>query len=288
LSLPFRFFTDPESNDFREPGVSAIILLLYAPILLLVGWLCYRGWRPPGRLVYLSVAVVYLALPWFFSSLGRYSLHWYPIFAAWVGVVISHISIRAEAASNARLPMWTTPLATAAFCCALIYPTPTKGCMRFFQNYYSAALPLSRPRRDLRLYLKESLSGYLASQAVIETLASNQRKNSRVLAVRAEYLAFYFRKAKIISVGDYFGPARYSDLFKGVQKRNCLPYLNRLDISAVIVDPSASRDWSGFCEKFQAQLKKHHFVEYRCHDDQVAIFLRSDIKPARKLTQVMQ
>ena len=52
--------------------MSAIVLLMYAPILFLAGWLCCRRgrrWRP-DRLAYLSVAVVYLPLPWFVSSLG--------------------------------------------------------------------------------------------------------------------------------------------------------------------------------------------------------------------------
>ncbi len=288
LSLPFRFFTDPESNDFREPGVSALILLLDAPILFLIGWLCCRVWRPPGRLIYLSVTAVYLTSPWFFSSLGRYSLHWYPILAAWIGVVISHICARVEAAWDSRLSQWTTSLVSAAFCCALICPAPTQASMRFFRDCYVAMPALARPRRDLRIYLERTLISYPASEAVVETLAFNQRKNSRVLGLRAEYLAFYFRRARIISVGDYFGPARYGDLFDGVKKGNCLPYLNRLDIAAVIVDPSASRGWSGFYKKFRTQLKKGGFVEYRYRNDQVPIFLRSDIRPAHKLTQAIQ
>jgi hypothetical protein len=135
--------------------------------------------------------------------------------------------------------------------------------------------------------LEKKLTGYAASQAVIETLAFNQQKNTQVLALLAEPLAFYFRKAKIISVGDYFGPARYSDLFKAVQRGSCLPYLNRLDISAVIVNPATSeRWWPSLYEKFRAQLKDYHFVEYRCLEDQVPIFLRDDIKPTTELQRV--
>ena len=288
--LPFRFFLDPQSKNFRESGVNAMILLFYAPILFLVIQLCWRHrWRPPGGLVYLSVAVVYLTFPWLFSSFARYALHWYPTFAAWLGVVISHICARVEAAWNSRLATWTTRIVTAVFCCSLIYPTPTEGCRRFYRRYYAGTLPLSRSRNELRVYLKKNLTGYAASQAVIKTLAFNQQKNTRVLALLAEPLAFYFRKAKIISVGDYFGPARYSDLFKAVERGNCLPYLNRLDISAVIVNPATSESWwPSLYDKFRAQLKEYHFVEFRCLDDQVPIFLRDDIKPTRKLKQITQ
>jgi hypothetical protein len=290
ILLPFRFFTDPESRNFREWGVSAMILLLYAPIVFLVTQLCWlRIWRPPDRLVYLSVAVVYLMLPWLFSSLGRYALHWYPTFAAWLGVVISYICARVEAVWNSRLGIWTTHVATAVFCCSLIYPTPTEGCRRFYRGYYAGIFPLSRSRHELRDYLKKNLTGYAASQAVIETLALNQKKTSHVLALRDEPLAFYFRKAKIISVGDSFGPARYIDLYKAVEQRNCLPYLSRLNISAVIVNPSASEAWWHlFYENFRAQLKEDGYVEYRSREQQIPIFLRSDIKPSRKLNQITQ
>jgi hypothetical protein len=289
LLLPFRFFSDPQSRNFREFGVSGMIFVLYAPILFLVAQLGWRHrWRPPCGLVYLSVAVVYLTLPWYFSSLGRYALHWYPTLAAWLGVIISHICTRAEAVWNSRCQIWTTRFATAAFCCVLIYPSPTEGCMRFYQRYYAGTVPLFHSREALERYLEKNLSGYVASQGVIKTLTSNQKKKSRVLALRAEYLAFYFRKAKIISVGDYFGPARYGDLINEVERGNCLPYLSRLDISTVIVDPRASRDWYGFYEKFRAQLKKNQFSEYRCGTDQVPIFLRSDIKPTGELNQLTQ
>jgi hypothetical protein len=286
--LPFRFFTDPESNNFREWGVSAMVLLLYLPILFLIVQLCWRHrWRPTARLVYLSVAVVYLMFPWLFSSHGRYSLHWYPTFAAWLGVVISHICARVEAVWNSRLGIWTTHVTTAAFCCSLIYPTPTEGCRRFYRGYYTGIFPLSRSRNKSGADMEKKLTGYAASQAVIKTLAFNQQKNTRVLALRAEPLAFYFRKAKIISVGDYFGPARYIDLYKAVEQRNCLPYLNRLNVSAVIVNPSESEAWWHlFYENFRAQLREDGFIEYRSREEQIAIFLRSDIKPSTKLQRV--
>ena len=294
LLLPFRFFLDPKSRNFREYGVSAMILLLYAPILLLVAQLwCRHRWRPPNRLVYLSGAVAYLAVPWFFSSLGRYSLHWYPAFAAWVGVIISHTCAHAEAVWNSRWQIWTARFATAAFSCALICPSPAAGGLRFYQNYYQGTLPLFRSRDDLEVYLKKNLDTYRAGQAVIATLILNKKKSSRVLVLVDGRLTFYFRKAKLISVNDWFGPGRYTDLFEDVARGDCMPYLNRLDISAVIVRPSRNwgdaLNWGGvFYKSFRLQLEKNHFREYRCPMDKVSVFLRSDIKPTGELNPGIQ
>jgi len=251
LLLPFRFFTDPKSQHFREVGVNGMVLLMYAPLLFLIGQLIFRrSWRPTDQLIFLSVATAYLIFPWFFSSLGRYSLHWYPTFAAWVGVIVSQISARADEHTNSRLAIWIGRTATAVFCCALIWPTPTAGCLRFYRNYFTETLNLPR-----------------------------------VLALLVEYLAFYFRQAKIVSVGDYFGPARYKDLLRDVKQGNGLSYLTRLDISVVVVQVRRSEaSWSPFYNRFRAQLKNNRFKEYRYLDENVAIFLRNDINPTPLLT----
>jgi hypothetical protein len=298
LFLPFQFFADPTSKNFREWGITAMIILLYAPILFLGAQpFLWQRWRWPRRFTYLSAAVTYLALPWFFSSLGRYSLHWYPVLAAWVGVVVSHICARADALWNSRLAMLTIRVATGAFCGALIIPSPsvlipnsTYGWLWFYRDYYATTFDFLRLGGDSERYLEKNLSGYLASEAVIETLASEQKKQTRVLVLRTERLHFYFRKrANIVSVGDYFGPARYQDLFHELNHGDsCLPYLTRLDISAVIIPPFQEQYWwESFYRKFQTRLRQCGYNEYRCGEKDIAIFLRSDIKPNRRLDPVV-
>lgn len=268
-----------------------MILLLYAPVLFLVAQFCWRNrWRAPGRLIYLSVAVVYLTFPWLFSSLGRYSLHWYPALAAWVGVIVSHICARTENLWNSRLAISITRSAAAVLCTALIIPSPSQACMHFYRTYYALTRSLLRSNTSLKAYPRKNLSGYLASQAVIATLVGNQKSNTKVLLCPdLEGLNFYFRKAKIISVGDYFGPARYMDLFKELEQGQCLPYLTRLDVSAVIIQPHRGEPWwPRFYDRFRLQLKNHGFGEYRTWENNVVVFLRSDIAPSGELTPLTQ
>lgn len=285
--LPIKFFTDPRSKNFRELGVNAMILLLYAPILFLGAHLFFhRRWRWPPGLSYLSAAAIYLAFPWFFSSLGRYSLHWYPVLAAWVGVVVSYICAYAEQAWSSKFSIWTTRIAVAAFCCALLIWSPLHYWSRFWRNYYASVSNLSHLGADRERYLEKNLAGYLASEAVIETLASERKEKTHVLTFGTEGLHFYFRKnANIISVGDYFGPARYADVFNELKyAKDCLPYLTRLDISAVII-PQVQKVywWSVFYPRFQALLIRCGYRQYRCSEDNIAIFLRPDLKPSSRL-----
>ena len=157
--------------------------------------------------------------------------------------------------------------------------------MPFYRDYYEVTCSLLRSDTNLKDYLKNDLSGYLASQAVIATLGSNQKTNTRVLLLPGVAgLTFYLRKANIISVGDYTGPAGYMELWTGVQQGNCLPYLTRLDISVVIVQSHREEVWwPRFYDPFRSQLKECGFTEYRTGERNVAVFLRSDIQPGRKL-----
>jgi hypothetical protein len=308
LLLPFLSFTHPDSVNFAEFGVNAMILCLYGPILFLLGLPYLRKRRPPSKAItYVSASVVYLVLPWLFSSLGRYFLHWYPVLAAWVGIVISRIYARAMATWHLPWQMGITRLATAMFCWSLLFPTPSRLSVQFYKGYYGMIVSLFRSGYDLQAYLRQSLLGYSAGQAVIATLLSNQKSDTKVLLFpEVGKLAFYFRKAKIISVGDYFGPARYGDLggsigdyfglrgdFFGIsryvdpgrriQAGDRLPYLTRFNISAIIIEP---RRRSLFYDKFRAQLTGDGFNEYRCPEGDLAIFLRSDIHPDTQLIPV--
>jgi hypothetical protein len=104
-----------------------------------------------------------------------------------------------------------------------------------------------------------------------------------VLVLRTERLHFYFRKrANIINVGDYFGPARYQDLFHELYDGDgCPPYVNRLDISAVIMPPFQEQyRWEWFYQKFGTRLRQCGYKEYRCGEKNGVIFLRSDINLA--------
>src|SRR6266496_2767160 len=101
---------------------------------------CYavkKACHVPERFVYLSVAVTYLAVPWFYNADGRHALHWYPVLVAWIGVVISFICLRVDRHWGSRMATWIR-IATAAFCCVLIVPSPTHASVEFYRKYYLA------------------------------------------------------------------------------------------------------------------------------------------------------
>jgi hypothetical protein len=162
LSLPFQYFISPGQPPFGRDGTSAAFLLLYAPVVVLLGLLCCRkAWQVPHGFVYLSVAVLYLAIPWFYNADGRHALHWYPVLVAWIGVVISFICLRAVKHWGSQMPTWTH-IATAAFCCALIVPSPTHRSVEFYRNYYQEISEFADMGGDRKRYLEKNSRGYQA------------------------------------------------------------------------------------------------------------------------------
>ena len=291
LFLPFEYFFGPGRLPFGRDGVSAAILLLYAPVAFLVVLLCCRKrWRVPRSFVYLSVAVPYFAIPWFYNADGRHALHWYPVLVAWIGVAISFIYFRAVRHWGSRRAI-RTGIATAAFCCVLIVPSPTHGSVEFYRNYYRETSEFADLGADRRRYLEKNVRGYQAGEAVINTLLSEHKQQTHVLAMQGiPPPHFQFRQnANIKSVGDWFGPARYWDLYgKVTEGEDCLSFLTRLNISAVLskTPPGPYPWWNRFYEQFRGCLRDHNYIEYRCGEQNVAIFLKSDIKPDASLQPV--
>src|SRR6267378_5170996 len=291
FSLPFRYFISPGQPPFGRDGISAAFLLLYAPVVALVALLCrQKAWQASQRFVYLSVAVLYLAIPWFYNADGRHALHWYPVLVAWIGVAISFSWLRASSHRDSRVATWIH-IATVAFCCALIVPSPTHGSVEFYRNYYQETSEFAGTGGDRNRYLEKNARGYQAAEAVIKTLVSEHKQHTHVLVMEGITARhFQFRKdANIISVGDWFGPARYWDLYAEVtQGVGCLSYLTRLDISAVISQTPPGRRpwWDRFYAKFRTRLRDCNYIEYRSGEPNIAIFLKSDIKPDASLQPV--
>jgi hypothetical protein len=289
LLLPFQYFFGPGRPPFGFHGVSATFLLVYAPVVsLLVLFFCRKRYPAPNGFVYLSIAATYLALPWFYNADGRHAIHWYPVLVAWVGVVISIICLRADGLSGSSLATWTR-VATAAFCLVLIVPSPTHGSVEFYRNYYRRTSDFAHLGANRKRYLEKHGHGYRAVESIIKTLKSEHKQQTHVLVLMVEPQPhFYFRKnANIISVGDYFGPARYSDLYNEVYNgEGCPSYLTRLGVSAVIAPRTLPGAWwARYYAKLQARLRACGYIEYSC-EKRVGIFLKSDIKPDGSLHPV--
>jgi hypothetical protein len=156
----------------------------------------------------------------------------------------------------------------------------------FYGAYYNDVIAEARLNNSKTVYLARHVRGYLESQAVIETLANNNQRSGRVLVYGPVTPAFYFRRQQIESVGDYFGPASFDELTSEIRRGDCRPYLDRLHISAIIVDPRFATRCPWWYRDFLRELAQDHFVEYRYGNNPIPVFLKSEMVPARGLIRV--
>ena len=89
-------------------------------------------------------------------------------------------------------------IATAAFCCALIVPSPTHASVEFYRNYYQETSEFADMGGDRKRYLEKNARGYQAVEAVIKTLVSEHKQQTHVLVREGiTPLIFTFGKTQI-------------------------------------------------------------------------------------------
>lgn len=286
--FPFSLINDPESKDFREWGIDIATLLIYTPFPVLIGFFCFGRLRKDhAGLFCLTMAIVYLELFWLLSStLGRYSIHWFPSYVGWLGAVLLLLRGRLAARAGGAFARYAFCFAAIVVSGALAMPLRGLGgdrLSRFYSELWTSTISAFTVYTNDPIYLMTSLPSYSATGALIDTFKSNGMPGGRVLDIGVE-TQYYMIKENLDVVGDSFGPARFGDLYKEVEEGDCAAYLNRLHIVAIITAPSLVN--STTFKPFERQLLRNHFIEYRFLPDPTPVFLSSKLKPSRQLTAV--
>jgi hypothetical protein len=286
LQLPLRFYKDPKSPDFRENAGNTAMLLSCAVIPALILQFSFpRSFLSSRSFLHLTIVVGCLQVFWLLTStLGRYSLHWLPAYIAWLGIILvrAHQCVMQIPRSDVRTS--TTGVALTIVSVAMICPFPRNDAFKFYKHFYDGAFP-QLSRLSYRLIPYGRVKGYFAAEAVIQTLKTNGCENRKILNLMLE-IQFYTARDGVAAIGDYFGPARYGDLWSGVQNGDVGKYLGKFDVAAVIVDPIMLSPESWAFEIYPAlvqQLKNHGFVEYRYDPDPTPVFLHSTLNPSSVL-----
>jgi len=219
--LPYRVWATP-LTPFREQSNIGLFLFMYVPFAVvavrLVTGTRSRNARATGVLCAAAAyAVGYCIVT---SYLLRYLLAVQPPLAASVGALLLAVP---------RVP--AAYLIRAALAVLTVVPTPGTGWWYREQwPYYTNVEGYT----DTDSFLKRSFGGYAQVREVVESPYFTRRPGQRVLLVRAE-VEYYFRTAGIDTIGDWFGPGRYSDLIAALENDRLGDYVRHWNIDAVIV-----------------------------------------------------
>jgi len=224
-SYPLRVLSDPLSKDFREYGVTAVFLSLYA---IAAGWLFFilrssrsrEEWAIEGLLTWTLLGVAYLFAS---STLARYSLLFYPAMAAAAGSLLLYFAPRI------RFGLIVIPF----FAVATIIPSASADT--FYLNYDVANyMNLSAFMPSDNALLDRDLAGYSEAEGIFNAPALKLPAYNTVLLVQAE-INYYVELHGAHAFGDWFGPGSYRLLAAAIDRDGAMEYMDANKIGAVVV-----------------------------------------------------
>jgi hypothetical protein len=224
-SYPSNMFFSSMSQYFREYGLNVLIFALY-PILVLCMVFLLRTKRTAQEYAFtylLTWTIVGAAYVLIVSSLGRYSMLYYPTLAATAGTAILYL------AKRVRFGMVLAPIL------ALATLIPSSGANVFYTTYYQnfyTGLAASMPNDDA--FLDTNLNGYLEAKGVFDAPVFQQPRYENVLLLKAD-IAYYVELHGGNAFGDWFGPGNYAALENAINANAAVAYMNQHDIGALIV-----------------------------------------------------
>ena len=297
ILIPFHFFINPLSKSFREYGITSLIFLIYLPIFTLVIFFISKNIRQKisNSFIFINIVLIYLLFVWLkISYLGRYFLHLFPVYATYIGLWISNIAkyfkihiIEVDIdILRKTIKMLLIKICIIFFLLTTLIPSPSS---REYYNYLinSNYVNLSNNLKNYDNFLSKNLRGYASINTIVDLVQSNDNKdfqNYRVLVIRFENLAFYFRKKGLISIGDWVGSGRFKDIVDSVKKGNLESYITNLNISYILINKKEAlysneealrlfdkNSYASFIE----QIEQAGFIEVDSPEKQTSIYVKS-------------
>jgi hypothetical protein len=223
--LPYRVWATP-TTPFREQSNVGLFLFMYVPFAVVAGALMTGARSPRARATGMLCAAAAYTVGYCLvtSYLLRYLLAAQPPLAASVGALLLAVP---------RVP--AAYLIRAALAVVTVVPTPGTGWWYREQwPYYTNVEGYA----DTNEFLTRMFGGYAQVREVVDSPYFTRRPGQRVLLVRAE-VEYYFRTEGIDTIGDWFGPGRYTDLIAAMENDRLGDYVRHWNIDAVIVQNNA-------------------------------------------------
>jgi hypothetical protein len=277
IRLPFDLFWNTPSINLREYATSPVVMLLYIPFVMAILLLFGRVRRLFGwPFVYLNFALLYMLAYWVgIISFARYFLHVFPLYLVYMGVWLNTL-LRASGIDqkSKRVRHTANVLITACLALVMFFPSPT--ARTFYEELMqSNYLQLGSRFSSYSGFLRQNLVGYASTQYIVSNLYANHNQDHKVILVGFENLAYYFRKNRIVSVGDWFGTGRLADLRDSINRGDLSSYLAKFNVGAVLIDRTSKRMDEATYQRFAKQLEENHFVLQPTQENGAIIYIKA-------------
>jgi MFS family permease len=267
LALPADIILHADSREYREPGLTLLVTLIFLPGIILVYGL-RRGRAVFVRPWFVFAALLFYAITYWLvtSHLGRYALLFYPALAAFVALV----ALRFGGGSTMRR------FAVLAVLGIVALPTPAGATFLSFLWQYNTAV--DQTYVDPQPYLVAHMPDYREEEHISGALTKAAIADPRVYVVGDAELPYYFKLHGVSQIGDWFGPERYSDLVRAIDTGTAPAFLKGLHINALLFSPHPLFPPARFAQ-LETQLKRAGYHEERFPGQPATMFFGPGIQP---------
>ncbi|MDE2481551.1 MAG: hypothetical protein KGN02_05140 [bacterium] len=229
-SFAYDEFRDPQTIEFREYGVTAVVLAVYLfPVALVLLALRRRREKDERALLgiyaWLALGFVYLIAT---SALTRYTLLVYPEVAAAAGLTFLRFG------GSTRLGMATAVVASVL--CVLPSPGSRPFYAEFRGKYYTNLREYMPSDNDV---LFKTVPGYAEAEPILGDSSHSDAAFGNVLLVEAP-LQYYVELHGAQPWGDWTGPGRYSDIARAVDEGRFAAYAREHRIGAAVISRTSA------------------------------------------------
>lgn len=279
LDAPANFLLDRTPPRFLEdPGTSTSIALVAPMPIIALLLLAFRSrWRVPPEIVILVTIVGYsiAAIMAVSLTIGRYSLSYFALFQCALGIVM--VMVIRFVFTKWKESERATVIAGIIVILVLALPQPISAVAyaSYVTDYSEVRLATKYPDK----YLRAAAEGDLEATD-LSRLVRSSGVAGNTLDLRYENAAYYFRLNGVTSVGDWFGPGRYADLYAAIHQGAVPSYFQRFHIDAVLIG-NRNPGWSpGDLVDLLKAISKMGYVEVTLSGDTTREFLRADVAKA--------
>jgi hypothetical protein len=261
LLLPFDVFAHPQTDLYREYGVTLVVFAIYL-VAALTPVLIVGERRPESRGVVMlfactALGLVYLALS---SMLARYMLLIYPALTACAVLAIL------EAASLVPAAFSAAPFAVVL----LAWPSP--GSSTFYAQFRDVNY------RYLATFLPNdaaALARFASNDAALAPAldAAHLVRDRTALLIEVP-LNYYVERAGYRAVGDYVGPVTYADVTAALDAGRARAYMDEHHIGIIAINRSDNLLVPDEVAYLQSQLLPHGWYRAPSSDRYTTVLVR--------------
>ncbi|HVA26689.1 MAG TPA: hypothetical protein VNF68_00810, partial [Candidatus Baltobacteraceae bacterium] len=266
-TYPIRLFRVAYTREFREYGVTAVVLSLYGVVIAVI-FLIFKTKKGGGELALLALLCLTLggcAYLFATSLLARYALVVYPMIAASAGCLLLYCS------SALRYGILAAPVIAA------LLAVPSRSALQFYEGFSAigyTAIASIMPSDQAAL--ERQLGGFLEAEPLLTEKPWQRSGDPNVLLVNAD-IQYYIELYGGEPFGDWTGMTRYSDFARAIDEQNALAYLNDNHISAIVVGLHGGALAWPEVESLREQIASSGFKELASSDSRYDVFMRQEL-----------